>query len=129
MAVAFLTNLNEDEFKSFLKQALKELMSDIQNFPSTPVNMDADLLTISQAAEFLKLKVSTLYDKTSLKEIPHFKKGKILYFSKTELQDWINSGKIRLKSQLQDEATHFVLSKNIHSKNTNKTVSSPKNRR
>ncbi len=114
MAVTFLTNLNEDEFKGFLKLALKELLNDIQNLPSTPLNIDADLMTVSEAAEFLKLKVSTLYDKTSLKEIPHFKKGKILYFSKTELQDWINSGKIRLKSNLQDEAAHYLLSKKSH---------------
>jgi predicted DNA-binding transcriptional regulator AlpA len=33
---------------------------------------------------------STLYNKCSRDEIPHHKKGK-LYFSKKELQEWMNS--------------------------------------
>ena len=50
-------------------------------------------MTVKQAATFLTLAVSTLYNKVSLKEIPVTKKGKRLYFYKSELEAWIRSGR------------------------------------
>lgn len=52
-----------------------------------------DLLTIRQAAELLSLSVPTLYTKVSRKEIPVNKRGKRLYFSTTELSEWVRSGR------------------------------------
>jgi len=52
-----------------------------------------EILNIDQAAEFLKISKSTLYTLTSQKRIPHFKKGKKLYFKLSELLLWIESGK------------------------------------
>ncbi len=86
MAVSFLTNLNEEEFKVFLKQAISEIIGE----GLTQVkNIIPDILDVKQAAEFLRLKIATLYEKTSEKTIPHFKKGKKLYFKRDELQDWV----------------------------------------
>ena len=57
------------------------------------VNEGNDRMTVTQAAEFLTMAVSTIYNKVSLKEIPVNKKGKRLYFYKTELEDWIRQGR------------------------------------
>src|ERR1700744_837601 len=50
-------------------------------------------MTVKQAATFLTLAVSTLYNKVSQKEVPVTKKGKRLYFYKSELEAWIRSGR------------------------------------
>lgn len=61
---------------------------------------DDELLSITEASKFLNLSVATLYSKVSKNEIPVFKKGKRLYFSKSELIAWIASGKILTNEEL-----------------------------
>lgn len=58
------------------------------------------LFSVSEAAQFLNLSVATLYSKVSRNEIPVFKKGKRLYFSKSELTAWIESGKMLTNEEL-----------------------------
>ena len=62
-----------------------------------------ELLTISDAAKLLKLSVATIYTKVCKNEIPANKQGKRLYFYRTELLDWIKSGRIRIISEIQRE--------------------------
>lgn len=58
-----------------------------------------ELLTVQQASELVNLAVPTLYSKVSLKEIPYCKKGKRLYFSRSELIEWITEGKEPTKAE------------------------------
>ena len=67
-----------------------------------------ELMTIAQAAEFLNLSVQTLYGKVCHKEIPVSKKGKRLYFYKSELEDWIRSGKKKTLAELKQEFPAMV---------------------
>jgi excisionase family DNA binding protein len=62
-----------------------------------------DLLSVNEASELINLTVSTLYSKVSRREIPVFKKGKRLYFSYAELQEWIKSGKKKTNEELFQE--------------------------
>ena len=108
MSIQFLTNISEQEFKEFLKDALKEVLGEQlgaikQQLP--------DILTVQQAADFLKLKITTLYEKTSRKLIPHFKKGNKLYFHLSELQAWITQGKVKTREEIEGEAITFTLNK------------------
>ncbi len=110
MSVQFLTNISEKEFKEFLKDALKEILTDQlgaikQQLP--------DILSVQEAAEFLKLKITTLYEKTSRKLIPHFKKGNKLYFHLSELQQWIQQGKVKTHYEIEGEAVTFTLNSHL----------------
>ena len=49
-----------------------------------------EVLNLEQAAEFVSLSKSAIYKKTSKRIIPQFKKGKKLYFKKSELNAWLN---------------------------------------
>lgn len=53
----------------------------------------SDFLTVKQASQFLDLAPQTLYGLTCHKEIPYIKKGKRLYFLKTELESWLKEGR------------------------------------
>ncbi|RYE37418.1 MAG: DNA-binding protein [Sphingobacteriales bacterium] len=70
---------------------IKDLL--LENRSQNPQRPRDDLLTIRQAAELLSLSVPTLYTKVSRKEIPVNKRGKRLYFSTTELSEWVRSGR------------------------------------
>ncbi|MFN3343104.1 MAG: helix-turn-helix domain-containing protein [Flavobacteriales bacterium] len=105
MSFAFLTSLTEEEFKKFLKNALQEIIT--ENL-SIVKNQVPDVLNIREAANFLKLKITTLYEKTSRKLIPHFKKGNKLYFNRQELQQWITGGKVKTQEELSHEAITYL---------------------
>jgi excisionase family DNA binding protein len=66
-----------------------------QNFP-TPLEPDptlrCELLTVSETAKLLKVPPSWVYERTRRRgtdQIPHFKLGKYLRFSKTDVLLWI----------------------------------------
>jgi excisionase family DNA binding protein len=105
MAISFLTNLNEEEFKVFLRQALSEIMDDQTAHPKSDI---PDIMDVKQAANFLRLQITTLYEKTSQKSIPHFKKGNKLYFKRNELQTWVQEGKVKTVDELQDKAAIYT---------------------
>lgn len=70
-------------------------------------------LNIKKAATFLDLAVPTLYSKVSRKEIPVNKRGKRLYFYKSELEEWIRQGRKRTYHELSES---FVLPKRSRSR-------------
>jgi excisionase family DNA binding protein len=61
---------------------------------------ETDLINIEEAAGILNLSVQTVYQLCSTRKINHFKKGKRLYFSKSELVDWIKSGRKKTRAEL-----------------------------
>src|SRR4051812_48487953 len=70
---------------------------------SSNPDSDKELLTIEQASKLLTLSVATIYSKVCRNEIPVNKQGKRLYFYRTELLDWIKSGRIKTISEIQRE--------------------------
>ncbi len=47
------------------------------------------LISIDEAAEFLKVEKTWIYSQTRQGKIPHFKVGKYVRFRKEELQAWL----------------------------------------
>lgn len=54
-------------------------------------------MTSVEAADYLKISLSTLYRHTSRKTIPHFKPGRKLLFEKRLLDEWLNSHLVKPK--------------------------------
>jgi hypothetical protein len=113
MSVSFLTNLSEQEFKEFLREALKEIMGES---PGGKKEQLPEILNAEQAAGFLRLKITTLYEKTSRRLIPHFKKGNKLYFHLAELRQWITEGKVKTQGDIEGEAITHTLTNSIYPK-------------
>ena len=86
--------------------ALKHLI--IQNQTATKQEVDDMPIDIQEASTLLKLSVPTIYSKVSRNEIPYMKQGKRLYFSKTELIDWIKKGKSFTEAEIQRDADAFL---------------------
>lgn len=62
------------------------------------------LLNVREAARYLGDAVATLYGRTSKNEIPFYKRGKKVYFKKSELLAWIEEGRVKSQSEIMDEA-------------------------
>jgi excisionase family DNA binding protein len=89
-------------FKNDLNE-IKYLISKL-NLVQTKEEPEADILNVQEAAKLLNLAPATIYNKVNKKEIPHFKKGKKLWFSKTGLIAWLKEGKKLTIIEIQKEA-------------------------
>ncbi|HEY0743037.1 MAG TPA: helix-turn-helix domain-containing protein [Chryseosolibacter sp.] len=96
---------SRDEFKSLLKEALKEILSEDR----IETTNEATLINIQEAAALLNLAVATIYEKTSEKLIPHYKHGKKIMFKKSELLAWVESRRVKTIHEIRKEATSQVL--------------------
>ncbi len=68
-----------------------------------------DLMKIEEASEFLGLSKSYIYKKTMTGEIPFYRPmGKIIYFERTALVDWIRSHPSRSNQELSTAAVQYV---------------------
>jgi excisionase family DNA binding protein len=67
-----------------------------------------ELLTVEQAAEFLKLSVPTIYSKVQYKQVPVNKQAGRLYFSKAELIEYVKAGRKKTQAELKVEAANYV---------------------
>lgn len=70
-----------------------------------------DLMTIQQAGEYLSLTIPTMYNKVSRNELPYMKRGKRLYFSRTELTEYLKAGRNKTEDELIEEVESYLESK------------------
>lgn len=76
-------------------------IKELQRSNSYPDIEREEILNVSQAAEVLNLATPSIYTLVSKRKIPHYKKGKKLYFKRTELIKWLESGKKRTGTELR----------------------------
>jgi excisionase family DNA binding protein len=107
-AIVF-TQLSIPEIRQLLRQELQTFFDGNAVVISKPES--DELLTIKQAAEFLKLSVPTVYGLVSKDRVPVNKRSKRLYFSKQELTNWIKTGKKQTKADIEAKVDAYLQSK------------------
>jgi len=93
--------------------SIENLLLDLKH---QPAKVDAkeqheQFLTIQEAAEFLHLTVPTMYSKVSKGELPYMKRGKRLYFSRTQLMEYLKEGRKKSNAEIEQEAEAFFYNK------------------
>ena len=93
--------------------SIENLILDLKHNPLRvePTEHPEQLLSIQQAAAFLSLSVPTLYSKVSKGELPVMKRGKRLYFSRTELMEYIKEGRKKSNAEIEAEAEAYLTDK------------------
>lgn len=84
---------------------IKHQSQDTQQPATVPQDQ---LFTIQQAAAFLGLTVATMYTKVSKAELPVMKRGKRLYFSQTELTEYLKTGRKQTYAEVTAQATAYI---------------------
>ncbi|WP_312195082.1 helix-turn-helix domain-containing protein [Epilithonimonas vandammei] len=88
-----------------MEKSLEERISEIEK----NLFVQKNVLSFEEASKFLNLSKSYLYKLTSGGQIPHYKpQGKILYFDKEELENWLRQNPVRSKKEIEDMATSFI---------------------
>lgn len=93
--------------------SIENLILDLKHQPNKveSTKQFEQLLTVQEAANLLHLSVATMYSKVSKGELPVMKRGKRLYFSNTELLEYLKNGRKKSNSDIEREAEAYLLNK------------------
>lgn len=88
---------------------LESLILGLSKSEQSNRNLDnqGEFFNIQEASEFLTLKVPTLYQKVSRREIPFLKRSKRLYFKREDLIEYLEKGRVKSVSEIQEEADNL----------------------
>lgn len=82
---------------------VKETLNEIKEI------LEKEFLNLEETANYLSLSKSKLYKLTSKKEIPHYKpSGKIIYFKRSEINEWVFKNKITSVEELENELEQYM---------------------
>jgi excisionase family DNA binding protein len=91
---------------SFMEQNLEVRVSALEK----QLYILKKIFSFEEASRFLNLSRSYLYQLTSKGLIPHYKpQGKMIYFERELLEDWLRQNPVRTKQELQNEAANMVI--------------------
>lgn len=90
-------------------EELKTLEHRIQQLEENVYQVKS-ILSFEEACEFLNFSKSYLYKLTSQCLIPHYKpSGKMVYFERVELENWLRQNPVKTKEQIEIEANTYLL--------------------
>jgi excisionase family DNA binding protein len=92
------------EYMVLLCEKVDKIEQLITGQSSTTSAHEGDLMNITQVAEFLTLKIPTIYSKVSRNELPYMKDKHRVYFSKTELTAFLKSKTVRTQQEKIENA-------------------------
>lgn len=72
--------INREELKEVIYELLEEVNED---------HADEEIMTIREAAEYLKVSVPTIRNMITNKEIPFFQRGQVIRLNRSDLKEWI----------------------------------------
>lgn len=98
----------ETLISSISERVTANILKAVRNEQPTTDQLE-QLLTIQEAAEFLSLTVPTMYSKVSKGELPVMKRSKRLYFSRTELLEYLKYGRKKSNAEIEQEAKAYLL--------------------
>ncbi len=98
-----LSNLIQSSVRKVLKETLPQTVGHTEQ--------PEQLFNIHEAAEFLSLKVPTMYSKVSKGELPVMKRNNRLYFSRTELLEYLKQGRKKSNAEIEQEAKAYLNNK------------------
>lgn len=88
------------------------ILAEIQELKRYAVMGAKQSLNLSEAVLFTGLSAQRIYELTMRREIPHYKRGKKLYFDRLELDEWLKGIKVPTaqEAEAQAEINDFMAS-------------------
>lgn len=99
-----------EEHIEVLAEAIFQKMKSLASVAPSPKN-ERDILWMDDAVKFLHLAKPTIYGLISKGKLPYYKRGRKVYFLKSELEQWLLDGKRKTQSDIDKEADDYLNSK------------------
>ena len=89
---------DQHQLEAIISSSIQKALVD---FLGQETETENDFLNLKDTAKFLDLATQTIYGLTCRREIPFYKKGKKLYFKKSELEKWLEDGRKSSQDELK----------------------------
>ena len=66
-----------------------------------------ETLDLEEAVAYTRYSKGYLYKLTSQKQVPHFKRGRKIFFDKAALDEWLKESPIKSQEQIESEAETY----------------------
>lgn len=104
------TQLSIPEVRQLFRDELQNYFAE-NKLPIAQKDTDEIGRGAEYASKIIGKAVPTVYDLCHKRLLPHSKKGKDLYFSRSELLQWVKAGKRKTQSEIALEAENFSSNK------------------
>ena len=101
----------ENPFEIILQKLenIEKVLEELKNKQTENSSDKLDILSTSDVADYIKLTVSSVYGLVHHNKIPHCKKGKKLYFIKSDIDKWILEGSDKTTPDLNMLADEYLM--------------------
>ena len=101
----------ENPFEIILQKLenIEKVLEELKNRQTENPSDKFDILSTSDVADYIKLTVSSVYGLVHYNKIPYCKKGKKLYFIKSDIDKWILEGSNKTTSDLTRLADEYLM--------------------
>jgi hypothetical protein len=113
MSEIIITTISKKEIQKIIENAVETA---ILQKSTKDKKLNDTFLDVDHAATFLGIAKATLYGKCSKLLIPHFKKGKKLYFRQFELIEYLKSGKRNTVNDIEQNVNSLLYKRSQHLK-------------
>lgn len=94
-----------------IENALNQILNSDKN-DNVPIK--DHLMNVQEVADYLSLSIATIYGKCHFNEIPRIKKGKRLYFLKSDIDSWLAESKQKTNDDIQKMALDYINKNPLH---------------
>jgi len=101
-------NINITVTKQDLKEFADYLLSNTE-IKSNVTEPSKSIMNTDEVAEFVGISKSTIYGLTHNGEIPHYKRGKRLYFKTEEIEEWITEHRGYNRKEIEARANEYLM--------------------
>ena len=90
------------------KKGSKEVLTSGGNIENKTYINTKEVLTSEEVSIYLGISKNYLYKLTSSRKIPHFKPfGKMCYFNREEVEEWVQNNKISTFSEIETKSINY----------------------
>ena len=106
-----IVQLDSEQLSNLIQSSVRKVLK--ENPPQTvePNEQPEQLLNAQEAGKFLNLTVPTIYSKVSKGELPVMKRSGRLYFSSTELMEYLKEGRKKTNTEIEQAAEAYLSNK------------------
>lgn len=87
---------------------MNDIMKKLEQIRQATLLGAKDTLTVEECSLLTNYTVHWLHQLTSRREIPHFKKGNRVYFSKKAIERWLQSNPVPTVQETESQAATYV---------------------
>lgn len=94
------------EFENIIEKCLRRVLEEKLDLIAR--EPEKELLSIDEAADFLGISKQTIYQHVHHRKIPHSKRGRRLFFRRSELNEWIDKGRKKTMPEIDEDVKKYM---------------------